>query len=305
MGQRQAHPRSLPREADHGQVIDLLASLVSLFALILPVAGSVLVTQKILRSTGSRARAGAAAGSNAAALLIVVAVAAFAARIAWAWWPSGQYQPIRATQGGTIPGLVRLVSAPAAVARPSSSPPPVALAPGHHLAVAMIPVGGATRRHPALFIIAGRTATTRDRGAQHLDPDCRRGRVRAGGATSAIGFRQPRPDDHHDDDGRRPSTSPATPTTTSASSPATSTPTATPAPSGSTAQRPSRSNCRRLPARGHPGVGGGTKNGGVTYDVAYALVTVGTARRSPTPTARSRWRAATLARPSPSRSRSS
>src|SRR5207237_80661 len=31
----------------------------------------------------------------------------------------------------------------------------VRLAPGRHLAVAMIPVGGATRRHPALFVIRG------------------------------------------------------------------------------------------------------------------------------------------------------
>ena len=69
------------------------------------------------------------------------------ALLAWAWWPSGQYQPIRPTDRGTLPQLVHLSSAdrPAAPAVPA----------GTHLAVAMIPVGGPSRTHPAMFVFPG------------------------------------------------------------------------------------------------------------------------------------------------------
>ena len=35
-----------------------------------------------------------------------------AALLAWAWWPSGQYQPVRPTDGGTLVSAVQTVSAP-------------------------------------------------------------------------------------------------------------------------------------------------------------------------------------------------
>jgi len=87
---------------------------------------------------------------------VLFAGAAVLAGAVWAWWPAGQYQPVRADQGGTLPGMIRLVSAPGAVARPAARTGQVSLAPGSHLAVAMIPVGGATRSRPALFVIPGK-----------------------------------------------------------------------------------------------------------------------------------------------------
>ena len=143
---------SMPHQAHEGQVIDLLASVVQLLALILPLFGSLLVTQKVLRmgvrhgrnwSRGSYLRGTAATGL---ALLLM-------AGVAWAWWPSGQYQPVRANQGGTIGSLARAVISPGSVARPAQ--PVALLTPGTHLAVSMIPVGGATAKHPALTLVYG------------------------------------------------------------------------------------------------------------------------------------------------------
>jgi len=145
---------AMPHEASHGQILDLLASVVRLLALVLPVAGSVLVTQKILRTVGGKAHKWSAGSPPRRAVVIAAATGACAA-MAWAWWPSGQYQPIRPTDNGTVGSLVRMVYSPATVARPA---PPVAqlqITPGRHLALAMIPVGGATKSHPALFVIPG------------------------------------------------------------------------------------------------------------------------------------------------------
>ncbi len=145
---------AIPPDANHGRILDVLSALVRLLALCLPVLGSVLVTQRVLRGSVGKARAWSR-GNPARRTLVLAGAAAAVGLMAWAWWPSGQYQPVRANQGGTIGGLIRLVSAPVTVARPAAATPVVQLTPGTHLAVAMIPVGGASKSHPALFVIAG------------------------------------------------------------------------------------------------------------------------------------------------------
>src|SRR5581483_9906498 len=84
---------------------------------------------------------------------LVTAGLAAVAGTAWALWPAGQYQPVRATDNGTLIGFGRVLSAPAQVAHPAAAPASVHLAPGTHLALAAIPVGGATKAHPALYLI--------------------------------------------------------------------------------------------------------------------------------------------------------
>jgi putative peptide zinc metalloprotease protein len=236
----------IPRDADHGQILDLLAALVSLVALVLPVLGSVLVTQKIARTTTMRAKTWSDGRPVRRALVLVGAAAAIAGMI-WAWWPAGQYRPIRANQRGTLAGLVQLVSAPAAVARPAAVTPPVQVTPGTHLALSMIPVGGATKRHPALFIILGKK----------------------GKPPVAI----------------YSTTAPAPPASTPTATTSDSTSAGTPATSGSSTTAPAPSSNSpatafpfKLPSA--PGPGGtqamavNTQDGGVKYDVAYSLVTV-------------------------------
>jgi len=115
------------------------------------------------------------------------------------------------------------------------------------LALSMIPVGGATKRHPALFIIPGQK----------------------GKAPVAIySTSTPAPPT---------STGPVTQTSGSGSTSTTPTPASTPASTPS-----SSSNATAFPFKlpAAPGPGGtqalavNTTNGGVKYDVAYSLVTV-------------------------------
>ncbi|HEY4828883.1 MAG TPA: hypothetical protein VIH85_19070 [Solirubrobacteraceae bacterium] len=244
----------IPHEVDHVQVIDVLASLVRLLALTLPVLGSALVTQKIVRSTWGRARSWSA-GSPVRRGVALAGAGLAIAGVAWAWWPSGQYQPVRPSDRGTVGSLVRWVSAPATLARPSAAPgefgrsgtapakavAPVALTPGKHLAVAMIPVGGATKGHPALFVIptGARKPPVAILSTSTPDPT---------GAPTANGS----------NDSGSTATSGAT-TPSSSATDATAFPFALPSAPG---------------PGGTQAVATNTTDGGVTYDVAYALVDV-------------------------------
>ncbi len=241
---------AIPHQADQGDILGLLASLVRLLALLLPVLGSVLVTQKISRTVIGKGRTWSAGSPGRQALVIAAATAAVAAMI-WAWWPSGQYRPIRPTDHGTLTAMVTMVGSPQSVARPpagqaeaargtGSTTTPVALSPGRHLAVSMIPVGGATKKHPALFVIPGKNGKPAVAVISTSTPDPSNA---SGGSLSQ----------------------PATPTSTAGSSQS-STPT------------PAAAFPFKLPAKPGPGgsqaVAENTTNGGVLYDVAYSLVTV-------------------------------
>jgi putative peptide zinc metalloprotease protein len=250
----------IPHEVSHAQVLDILASIVRLLALALPVLGSLLVTQKIVRTTGGRAREWSV-GSPVRRTVALAGAGLAIAGVAWAWWPSGQYQPVRPSDRGTIGSLVRWVTAPTTLARPTadlvgighptsagpggSAPTatPVHLAAGKHLAVAMIPVGGASKGHPALFLLPGgqRRAPIAILSSSAPDPA---GAPTAGGA-SASGTTTST---------SAPSTSPSSPTDAAAF------PFALPKPPGPGGTQALATN---------------TTDGGVVYDVAYALVTVG------------------------------
>lgn len=137
----------IPREG----AVGVMASLLQLFALSLPAVGSILVTQRIVR--GALAKGWFwSDGRPLRRALVVVAAAGVACSAGWAWWPSGQYEAIQPYEHGTLAGFIQ---SPTAVARPVD-PVRVALAPGRHLAVAMIPVGGATKAHPAFYFLPGR-----------------------------------------------------------------------------------------------------------------------------------------------------
>jgi putative peptide zinc metalloprotease protein len=130
----------------------LLASAARMVALALPVLGAALLVSRLVRSAGGGARRWSA-GRPGRQATVLVAAAALAAVLAWAWWPAGQYEPVRATDDGTLVSAAQGVSAPATVARPHGAP--LGLAPGRHLAVALIPKGGPTKEHPAIFVVKG------------------------------------------------------------------------------------------------------------------------------------------------------
>jgi putative peptide zinc metalloprotease protein len=234
---------NLPHQAGHAQILALIASLLRLVALTLPVVGSVLIAQRLVRGGVGKARSWSA-GRPARRVALVVVASAAAAGAAWAWVPSGQYQAVRANEGGTLVGFGKLLSTPQAAARPSTPVSLVRLTPGTHLAVSMIPVGGATKAHPALFVIAGDKGQPAVAILSPSTPD-------PAGAPVAE---------------QASSTSPTTDTTTTSSNTPTSPPVqATVFPF-------------KLPSAPGPGgtlaVAVGTKDGGITYDVAYSLVTV-------------------------------
>jgi putative peptide zinc metalloprotease protein len=245
----------IPHQLGDGDILGFLASLLRLFALFMPVIGSALVSQKFARTTVSSARSWSE-GSAVKRTAALAAGAAMIAGLAWAWWPAGQYQPVRATDRGTLVSLGQMVASPTAVARPAAAPAPapartIQLAPGRHLAVSMIPVGGATKQHPAMFVITqgkGKPAVAIVSGSAP-DPSHASGGTfspKPGGAVSSTAA---------------PSTPPATASTSSSSTPVNAT--AFPF---------------QLPSA--PGPGGtqalatNTKDGGVLYDVAYSIVTV-------------------------------
>ncbi len=89
----------IPHEVSHAQVIDILASIVRLLALALPVLGSGLVTQKIVRSTWGRAREWSPAARCAAA---------------WRWPAPASHSPAWPGPGGRPASTSRSARATAA-----------------------------------------------------------------------------------------------------------------------------------------------------------------------------------------------
>lgn len=146
----------MPHQAARGQIVDLLAALLRLVALVLPVAGSALVAQKFIRTLGGTARSWSRDSALKRAT-VVLAAAGIIAGLAWAWWPSGQYQAIRPNDRGNLSSLPHLLAAPASTSRPATVAPSSigAVAPGIHLALAAIPAGGLREGQPAFFLIPG------------------------------------------------------------------------------------------------------------------------------------------------------
>ncbi len=136
-----------------GGALDVVTGLVRLFALALPVLGVALMAERLVRSRVKKAWAWSD-GDPGRRGLLALATAAIVGLLIWAWWPSGQYQPVRATDRGTLVSAVQTVPAPQRAVRPPA--PTVKLAPGRHLAVAMIPEGGPTKEHPAIFVVKGK-----------------------------------------------------------------------------------------------------------------------------------------------------
>src|SRR5581483_5218590 len=158
--------RAIGSAIPHEGALGVLASLLRLAALTLPVLGSLFITQKLVWMLVAKGR-NWSAGRPLLRTVLVAAGLAATAGIAWALWPSGQYQPVRANQNGTLIGFGRLLSSPGRVAHPSAAPATVRLSPGTHLAVAAIPVGGPTKAHPALYVIP---AENGDPAVALLDP---------------------------------------------------------------------------------------------------------------------------------------
>jgi putative peptide zinc metalloprotease protein len=242
---------AIPRHARDGDVVSVLTSVLKLVALTLPVLGSITVAQQVVRRAVRRGRAWSAGSPPRTAIAALAGVAALGA-LAWAWWPDDQYRPVRGDEDWTLAGLVRAAARGATPAVAADKPPQ--LAPGKHLAVAMIPRGGATKARPALFVIRdpGRTPVA---VISPKAPPAPRSSSPHGAIAPASGAA----------------------TTTPAAPPAAAT-TAGAAPAQASDTRTATAFPFKLPDKPRPGdtqaVATGKTDGGLTYDIAYAVVTV-------------------------------
>ena len=135
----------------HDGALGIAADCLKLVALSLPALGSLLVAQSLVRKSLQKGWTWSAGRPTRRALVVLVS-AGVASAAAWAWWPAGQYRAVQPYETGTLTGFVQ---SPTSVARPVD-PVRSALTAGRHLAVAMIPVGGATAKHPAFFFVPGK-----------------------------------------------------------------------------------------------------------------------------------------------------
>jgi putative peptide zinc metalloprotease protein len=136
----------IPHEVSNLQVVNFGAALLQLVALVIPVAGSAFVTVKVVRMAVAKARSWSSGSMVRQALAALVGLAVVAGLV-WAWWPSGQYQPVKAQEQGTIGSLLDISS---------SHPAAPVLVSGAHLAVEMVPQSGPSAAHPAyIFVPAG------------------------------------------------------------------------------------------------------------------------------------------------------
>jgi len=229
--------------------LGVLTSLARLFALALPVAGIALILQRMVVSLGKKAWRWSG-GQRPRQALVIAGAAALVAILTWAWWPSGQYRPVRPTDNGTLVGAFANVSAPAAAARPVGMATPRPLPPGRHLAVALIPRGGPTDEHPALYVVKeGKNDDTPTILVSPDAPDARKAPSlgdSASGAESGTATTPPA--------GAAPAGAPSTPTV-----PAKQLPFKLP-------DAPGEGDSQALATN--------TTDGGIVYDVAYSLVTV-------------------------------
>ena len=95
---------ALQAAASAGDAVGVIARLLSIAALVVPVLAIGYVLARLVRSTATgvwRATTGRPV-ARAGALLAGAALLALAA---WAWWPSGQYDPVRSDERGTVGSL--------------------------------------------------------------------------------------------------------------------------------------------------------------------------------------------------------
>jgi putative peptide zinc metalloprotease protein len=231
---------TVPGDARDGRVLDLATAVVQLVGLVLPMLGAVVMTNAIVRTAVNAAKTWSSGrpvrqGALAAAATCTVALAA------WAWWPAGQYRPITPTSGGTLSALASAVAAPERVSRPAAARSTARLTPGTHLALAMIPVDGVGTERPALFLVEGGSGD----GTVAVLADSVPGSEELGD-----------PSDAADPTGGE----------------------TTPAEPGGVPPANAVALPFTLPAAPGPGgtqaVAVGTRDGAITYKVAYALVTV-------------------------------
>jgi putative peptide zinc metalloprotease protein len=106
--------------AADGDVIGLLVGALRMVALALPALGAVYIAWRVLRGTTRAAVRWSAGRPVRQAVVGVLAVAALGFLV-WAWRPAGQYEPVHASDHGTLGDVPGLVAQPASGRAPAPS----------------------------------------------------------------------------------------------------------------------------------------------------------------------------------------
>jgi putative peptide zinc metalloprotease protein len=105
----QQQQRALTAGFQDGDVLAVLATLLRMFALVLPVAAGVYLVTRVVRRS-SRKLWGATEDRPIARSGLVALAAILLVALLLAWWPAGQYEPVSASERGTLDQAVRLSS---------------------------------------------------------------------------------------------------------------------------------------------------------------------------------------------------
>ena len=144
----------LQAAAESADLAGVVARVLSALALLLPVlAIGYLLARVARRAYGAVWRATENRPVARPATILLGACAA--AALVWAWWPNGQYQPVRSDERGSLPAVLQphhetVHHTPQLQALADVQPQP---------ALALVPRGEAARTHPTLLL-------TRDAGGQ-------------------------------------------------------------------------------------------------------------------------------------------
>lgn len=105
----QQQARVVASSGGDGAVFGVLAGVLKMAALVVPVAA---VSFLVFRSVRRAARAiwARTDGRPAARSLTGVAIAVLVALLAWAWWPAGQYEPVSASERGTLTSAMQMTA---------------------------------------------------------------------------------------------------------------------------------------------------------------------------------------------------
>jgi putative peptide zinc metalloprotease protein len=145
---------ALSSAAADGDIVTVLARVLAFVALVLPVlAISYLLVRVVRRAWRSAWRA--SEGRPVRRALTVLVALLLAGAVAWAWWPNGQYTPVRADERGTIPSLV--LPAPSDPAQAVAAQPATLQLPAVRPAAAValvprVPVGADRSAYPTMLM---------------------------------------------------------------------------------------------------------------------------------------------------------
>jgi putative peptide zinc metalloprotease protein len=147
------HWATLQDNAAAGDIAGAAVRVLSFFALVFPVfAISYLLVRIVRRTWRSSWRATEGRPVQRAGVLLVAALVV--STVAWAWWPNGQYTPVRSDERGTLPELLLPMPAPQlpvpgenATMRLPDAVPRAAIA-----LVPRTPAGQDATRHPTVLL---------------------------------------------------------------------------------------------------------------------------------------------------------